>query len=663
MVLALCAMLPAYAQGTLTITVPRPGDESSMQVAFCKALPVGDCAAPLAEAFALVNSEAWRNALPLEITTVRIQLAGAEYRIFSPLLLRWAPRSPHQVTLEIVGQRGATRLSGAVQITNWYQPRDADIPERVKHAVRSRLVAADVSLLPVPFGRIYYPRGYGISPAPQAPELMVSGAPQPVAAWPNGGYGLIEGGTCGETGPCMFSVAGRSVNDWMGDSGLYAHAFWRYDWAARAVPVSGIDMERNQLQLAGRGAAYGIAAGQRVRIENALSELDAPGEWYLDTPSKVIYHYPADGKLPQHSELSLATSLLQIENAKGVWISGIDFAMTRGDTLSIVRSSNVVLSDVSIRASGTRALVIEDSTQSGIKGCVIENSGEGGVVLKGGDRRTLTPAGLFVEDCTIRRFSRRVKTMGFAVRLEGVGHRVSGNVISDAPHTAIFLAGNDHEISGNEIFDVVKETSDAGAVYVGRDFVSHGNMVRGNIFRDIQPYRKGKDVKGVYIDDQASGVTVRENIFARVQQPVFIGGGRDNLVEDNLFFQSSPVLHLDARGVEGQRAELTNPNSTLLRRLSSLPYKEAPFANRFPNLPSIMDDDFGFPKYNVFRNNRIVGSVEPSVSERARDGITVVGNRVLHESDFSKVMVPEARRSWHDFRFLDARQNVPGRAQ
>jgi len=134
---------------------------------------------------------------------------------------------------------------------------------------------------------------------------------------------------------------------------------------------------------------------------------------------------------------------------------------------------------------------------------LIEDIGEGGVVLSGGDRQTLTPANLYVERSTIRRFERVSRTYRPAILLNGVGNRAVGNKISDSPHTAILFTGNDHLISQNEIFDVCKETGDAGAIYTGRDWSARGTVISDNHIHDIAPNVAMGGTIGVYLEDQA----------------------------------------------------------------------------------------------------------------------------------------------------------------
>lgn len=640
----------AMAADSLTIEVVSSMAVQSSPLPACQPKPVGDCAIPLLEAFALLNSEDWQSSLPGNVRTVRLRLPSQTFRLDKPLFLRWGKVLTHEVSLEITGQRDKTIFSGALMVNNWIPVESNNNPSRLNPRVLSRVFTADISGLALPYNQIPRARGYGIPPHPVLTELFVDDNPQPIAAWPNMGYGLlfVPAGVSPQDRN-TFSVVGRQTEVWKDEPDLIAHAFWKYDWAAQAYLVAFKDAKNNRMQLLGNGSPYGIVAGQRVRIENALAEVDSPGEWYVDRSATRIYYYPQSSEKPAHTELSVASTLLEIENSRNVYISGIGFEKTRGDAITVRSSDRVIFDQIDIRNTGNRGLVIADSRASGVRNCLIENTGQGGILMMGGDRSTLTPARDFIENCKIRRFSRLIKTIAPAVEMHGVGHHVAGNTISDGPHTAILFSGNDHVIENNEISNVVTETSDAGAIYVGRDFTSYGNEIRGNLLRNIQPYASDREVKGVYIDDQASGITVRQNIFAYVQQPVFIGGGRDNVIENNIFYHSSPVVHLDARGVEGQMSQTVDPSGPWLTRLEAVPYRSTLFASRFPNLSRIREDDFGYPKYNVFRKNILIESNGPRVSERARKGIAIDSNIVLDDSAFVVKKDAALRRERSDF--------------
>ena len=150
--------------------------------------------------------------------------------------------------------------------------------------------------------------------------------------------------------------------------------------------------------------------------------------------------------------------------------------------------------------------------------------------------------------------------------------QVLRNRIDDGPHSAIVFGGNDHLIEGNHISRVVTETNDAGAIYTGRDWTTRGTVIRNNLLQNITPRLVGTvSVKGVYLDDQASGTTISGNVFANVSRAVFIGGGRDNVVEHNLFVASSPAIFADNRGTTWQREQTQDARGTLRANLRRVP--------------------------------------------------------------------------------------------
>jgi hypothetical protein len=92
-------------------------------------------------------------------------------------------------------------------------------------------------------------------------------------------------------------------------------------------------------------------------------------------------------------------------------------------------------------------------TQHRVWGCDIRFTGQGGLVLAGGDRKTLSSAGHQAINNHIQRFGEHQLTSAYGLTLEGVGNRAAHNLIHDAPHQAMVthareLAGILNEIAG-----------------------------------------------------------------------------------------------------------------------------------------------------------------------------------------------------------------------
>lgn len=626
----------AVAAGTVLEIVIRPDDSllGSNELR-CPATPVPRCSALLEEAFTLIQSPEWQRGVRGRYAKVHLHLAGGTYRLLGPLSLRWGEGETRDVPLDVTGSGARTVLSGAAAVTHWSPANMGEAVPRIPLSARSHVRVADVSALGLDLSSSAPPRGFGLPIRPTLTEVFYRNAPQPLAAWPNRGYGRIlrlEGLPAADK--TRFAVAGRAVREWQDESDLQAFGYWFWDWAAQTYLVAGRDPAANAMTLASPGSPYGIRDGQRVRVENALAELDMAGEWYLDRSREKLYFWPPDTLNDGEVEISIAETLLNIELSRGVTVRDMVIEKTRGDAVTVKQSRDVVLERLTIRDTGNRALVVVEGALCGLRNSVVEDTGEGGVLLSGGDRRTLEPAGHFASGNVIRRFSRLVKTYRPSVEIAGVGQSIEGNTISDAPHTAIIFRGNDHRIVGNEIFNVVAETSDAGAIYTGRDFTARGTVIDNNFLHDIGPNDPKREVKGIYLDDQASGIAIRRNIFVRVQQPVFVGGGRDNVIEENLFYESSPAIHLDARGMTSQRRATLNPLGELQSGLDAVPYRGKKFAERYRNLAKIREDDLGAPKYSIARGNVAVKGIAYSVEKMAENGINFDGVMEGSEDEF-----------------------------
>jgi hypothetical protein len=389
--------------------------------------------------------------------------------------------------------------------------------------------------------------------------------------------------------------------------------------------VRAINPATQLITLAGATPPYGIKVGNRVFIQNALAELDQSSEWYLDTATGTLYVWPPAPPQAGDIEAAVLEKLLVFSNVSHITLNNLTFQSTRGDAITMHGGHHIAVAYSTLRNIGNRAVVISGQ-DNGVTDSLIEDTGEGAIVLQGGDRQTLTPANLYARRNTIRRFAQVARTYQPAVYMGGVGNRAVGNTISDSAHTAILFTGNDHLIAQNDISNVCLETGDAGVIYTGRDWTARGTVIAQNHLHHTPPNISWGRTKGVYLDDQASGITVRGNVFDQVDEAVFIGGGRDNVVEDNVFNGGAFPIHLDARGKNWQLAVLGAAKGTLQQRLEAVPYNQSPYKDRYPNLANILEDEPGMPKYNIAVGNKLVGAGIFRIVKAAENGIGFTKN-------------------------------------
>jgi hypothetical protein len=302
----------------------------------------------------------------------------------------------------------------------------------------------------------------------------------------------------------------------------------------------------------------------------------------------------------------------------------------RGTAVTIAGGTGNQIVGCAIRNCGGWAVKIAGGTASGVVGCDIQETGEGGIALDGGDRKTLKPARLFAENNHIHHYSRWNRMYQPAISLEGVGNRAAHNWIHDAPHEAIAFGGNDHVIELNEIDHVCTEANDAGAIYSGRDWTMRGTVIRHNFLHHITGFQ-GRGCVGVYLDDMFCGTRITGNIFYQVTRAAFIGGGRDNTIENNVFVECRPAIHVDARAL-GWAADTVD--DTMKVRLQAMPYQQPPWSERYPRLVSILAEAPAAPRGNRVSHNICWGGQWEEIEEKARPGLTLADNLLDQDPHF-----------------------------
>jgi hypothetical protein len=150
--------------------------------------------------------------------------------------------------------------------------------------------------------------------------------------------------------------------------------------------------------------------------------------------------------------------------------------------------------------------------------------------------------------------------------VNGVGNVIANNEVSQGPHAGIFYFGNDHEIAGNDVHAVALRTGDVGAIYTGRDWAGRGHKVHHNYIHDVQGVGQ-LGATALYIDDQSSGVELRDNIVKNVRRGVLVGGGRDNVITRNAFFDvKTCIKELAAGQRQGGRRVVEAPRQRALQK-------------------------------------------------------------------------------------------------
>lgn len=542
-------------------------------------------------------------ALPVEERAgSTVWIGGGDYPLTESLRLgrRDGGRPEAPVTWRALPDQ-RVRLLGGITLSGFTPVRDPAVRARLDPAARRHVRQVDLEALGL--GRLspMRSRGFGRKMAAAHVELFVDGEPQTVARWPNAdadepfarmaGYpegksrddghgmqlGLLEEG---------FFYEGDRPRRWATVDDAWVHGYWAYDWANSYERIASIDTEARLVKTRPPHGHHGFKPGNRIYFLNILEELDSPGEYFVDRAAGILYLWPPKPLGSAEVMMSLLESpLVALGGARHVVLRDLELTATRGHAVAVKGGTGCLVAGCRISNTGNYGVWIDGGTDHGVQSCDIWNNGDGGVSLRGGDRKSITPCRHFVHNCHFHHQARWSRCYYPAVNLEGVGTRVSNNEIHDHPHCAILFWGNNHLIEYNHIHHVCHETGDVGAIYTGRDWTYRDNIIRYNHMHDIRGPGNGEALV-VYLDDCVSGITVYGNLIVNTQCAVGIGGGRDCVVENNVFVDNHPAIGIDARGLD-KSPVWANGVLGLAKSLREMDHHNPPYSERYPELMEI----------------------------------------------------------------------------
>ncbi len=585
----------------------------------------GDDANPGTKAAPLASPEAARDAIrklkaagPLS-EPVTVWIRGGIYRRSKAFALgkedsgtKDAPIVYRAYEKETVRWAGGRTLEAS-----WFKPlSDAAIRERLEAGVRDKVLRIDLKAHGITdYGEFGGQTG-GL-------KLFCNGKRMPLARWPDEGWAeacsaktvsldeaaaeaLTKEGKLGKK--LAFRFEGDAPNRWRTLEDVWIRGYWQQEYHYDAWNPEAFDPERREITMAFNAYPH-LKTWRRFHVVNVLEEIDAPGEWYLDRGRGVLYFLPpADFEQGPVLASMMTDTMIALGDTAHVTIRGLTLEVTRGSTaIHVGGGTHNLIAGCIIRQVG-QAIVLGDGTENGVVGCDIYDLDAAGILVTGGDRKTLTPGKHYVVNNHIHHYARCLPTWRAGVRLKGVGHRVAHNRIHHAPQYAISYEGNDHVFEFNEMHDLCQDMSDVGVIGCGTDWTYRGNVIRYNFIHHI-PERPYPGVVSVYFDNCACSAEVFGNVFYDMPKAVMIGGGRDYNIENNIFIKCAIPVYMDNRGLRWRtRWGHFRPGGPMYKPLEEFKHDQPPWSTRYPKLARMLDEMPQAPLGNMLERNLSVQS-------------------------------------------------------
>jgi hypothetical protein len=504
-----------------------------------------------------------------------------------------------------------------------FQPvKDAAAAKRLAPEARGKVVQLALEPLglkhPGPLPNIFNDGGKLL-------ELYFNDQRMPLSRWPNEGHTTMEKvldrgdwSKTPERRGGRFIAREDRIARWNVETGVWLEGYWRVPWDPQCVRVKSIDPKTREIVLAepvagGIGSKYAkpgqLGDGKEPWCAvNLLEEIDRPGEWCIDFPTKTLYFWPPKDLSTSRVFLSdFGQPIISAKDASHIQFRGITLEGGLGHGIDIQGGSRIELLGCTLRNLGGGGVFVRGGTNHLVKGCDLYALGQGGIYLGGGDRAKLVPCGNTAENNHIHHVGVLKKTYGAGIHVgaygigDAVGCRVAHNLIHDLPHAGVLYGGNDNIFEFNEVLRVVLTSGDMGAFYTSHDWTSRGNILRHNFVHD------SPRANAFYMDDGDDGDEIFGNVAQGCSYGPFIGGGHDNIVRNNIVIATERGLHLDQRGI----SRGYDNDKSLRTRLDGVEYKAPPWSQRYPALVTILDTNPALPRGNVLEANVLVGCKVP----------------------------------------------------
>lgn len=404
------------------------------------------------------------------------------------------------------------------------------------------------------------------------------------------------------------------LRNWSNVEDVEIFARPHHAWIMNILPLASVD-EKAQIARTSLAATYAMNALHFLKqtdscwVENALDELDEPGEWVLNTEEGKVYLWPRNDTpvlAPQLIELIRVEGDVDVEGPRDVPVRNLVFkglTFMHGDRYSVAPddaglqhdwdfldkpnallrlrgAEHCVVDSCHFVHSGSGAIRVDlHGMRNVISNNRIERLGGGGILLCGyGPGTKDVNRNNLVYNNHIREIGEIYwHSPGIMVWQSGE-NRVANNLIHDAPYCGMIVSGcmthffakkgrgrelartiRWHEIGGGPREMTLEE--------VKPYLHTHDNLIEYNEIHNVM--EKMGDGNGIYVRGAGSNNVLRRNYIHHLVTPMLMqaairtdGGQRDTLITENVVYKCMAqgiIIKLNNRAVNNVVADVLAP--------------------------------------------------------------------------------------------------------
>jgi Right handed beta helix region len=467
------------------------------------------------------------------------------------------------------------------------------------------------------------PRGFERPFIPVPVEVFMDGIPLVPAQWPNSDAPPIPLRKVSDPGSiprqnelpprgAVLDYESPRVDRWTKAEDFYIKGIFAEGHAHDCLSIASIDTTTRTMTTK-IPHLYGFRTGRQKTIchwtaVNLLEEIDLPGESFTDRQTGMIYFLPPTGisANPEITVSILGGDFIKLDQMHHLTFESIIFENSRLNGIFAEKCKHIQIKGCTFRRLGGFGVrLIAD--ESLIESCDFHTLGNGGIVMSGGDLKTLTLGHNRITNCHIHHFDRWKPAFSHAISISGFSHQILHNHIHDGGSQGVLYGGNDHLIALNRFSHLLKNMTDQGAIYTGRDLTCSGNIIRHNSFQDLEEKGAiGYGNAGIFLDDGCSHQRMEGNVFYNTGSngAMKIHGGQANIFKNNLIIDCEMATQVQywRQGYWPEFIEAQKP------KLDQYRVTESPWKDKYPELSKIYETPYSYDSQIIERNYETTAS-------------------------------------------------------
>jgi len=344
---------------------------------------------------------------------VEVIVEAGEYFIPKPLILTQQDSGTEEAKIVYrAAESQAVVLSGAVRPERIGSANQflGDYPQ-LSHEATRNIVVYEVSISEDAW--VTPSRGASEALQPSSLQLYAHGRLFPQSIYPNSGW--------------LTSESALKIDaKWQGvgsDSGQFIHGFPNKDWQDEFQPLKNANWAQWR-------------EGSRFRIQNCLSELDQPGEWYLDAKNRRLLWWPDETSDSDLRVTGLET-LVSMYDTEFIEFQGFTLEGARVQAVEIAGGYRCGIRQTVARCCGNVGIHVFHGHEHWVSNCEVHSTGASGIRMEGGHRSGRVPADHQCVENEVHHCSTQNLAGHAAIAIFGVGVTVEQNHVDHQPDLAI----------------------------------------------------------------------------------------------------------------------------------------------------------------------------------------------------------------------------------